>query len=83
MIEEIRGPDASRSDGAESAGYGGADSGSASLMALSCVIFPFLVTTTMRAAGAIDYADDEARRRYIDTLLTVLVGKSKEENQNG
>jgi AcrR family transcriptional regulator len=54
-----------------------------SLMALSCVVFPFLLSNILREAGAVDYSDDDARRRYIDTVLTRLVGEGKEENRNG
>lgn len=61
-------------------GSRGTDSASAALMVLSCVIFPFLVSNTLRDAGAIDYTDDDARRRYIDTTLARLVGGNREEN---
>jgi len=46
----------------------------AALMVLSCAIFPFLVSNTVREAGGIDYADDAARAQYIETMLTRLVG---------
>jgi AcrR family transcriptional regulator len=59
------------------------ESGSTALMALSCVIFPFLASSTLRDAGAADYTDDEARTRYIDTMLATLVGARREENHNG
>jgi AcrR family transcriptional regulator len=69
---------------AEAAGSGAAqDSTATALMVLSCVIFPFLVSNTMREAGAVDYVDDDARMRYIDMALARLVGADKEENQNG
>lgn len=47
------------------------------LMALSCVIFPFLVSGTVRDAGGVDFANDDARGRYIDTMLAVVAGAEK------
>jgi AcrR family transcriptional regulator len=62
VIAEARGPGAAQ------------DSGATALMVLSCVVFPFLVANTARDAGAVDYSDQDARRRYIDTTLALLVG---------
>ena len=84
IIEEIQGPPAK--------GSSAQDSTTTALMVLSCVIFPFLVSNTMWDAGAVDYTDDEARRRYVDATLARLVTKTtasagnentNEENQNG
>jgi TetR/AcrR family transcriptional regulator, regulator of cefoperazone and chloramphenicol sensitivity len=44
------------------------------LMVISCVMLPFLVPDTAREAGAVDYSDETARRRYIETALAMLVG---------
>jgi TetR/AcrR family transcriptional regulator, regulator of cefoperazone and chloramphenicol sensitivity len=71
VIAEIRGPDAVP------------DNATTTLRVLSCVIFPFLLSNTLREVGTVDYSDDEARRRYIDTTLAILVGTRKEENRNG
>jgi TetR/AcrR family transcriptional regulator, regulator of cefoperazone and chloramphenicol sensitivity len=71
VISEAQGPDAA------------GDNAGTALRVLSCVIFPFLLSNTLREAGAVDYSDDEARGRYIDTTLTLLVGAKKEENRNG
>jgi AcrR family transcriptional regulator len=69
---------------AEACGPGvAAGNSTTALRVLSCVIFPFLLSNTLREAGAVDYSDDEARRRYIDTTLAMLVGTRKEENRNG
>jgi hypothetical protein len=75
VIEEING---SRDENS-------ADSAVTALQVLSCVIFPFLVSNTLRDAGAIDYTDTDARRRYIDTTLARLVASpaAAKENQNG
>jgi AcrR family transcriptional regulator len=62
VIAEVRGPDAAPASAATA------------LMVISCVVFPFLVPNTAREAGAVDYADDAARRRYIETTLAMLVG---------
>lgn len=51
------------------------DSGAAALMVVSCVVFPFLVSRTIRDAGLVDYEDDEARARYIDAALAALAGR--------
>lgn len=59
------------------------DSATTALRVLSCVIFPFLLSNTLREAGVVHYSDDDARRRYIDTTLAILVGSRKEENRNG
>jgi AcrR family transcriptional regulator len=75
VIAEVRG---------SAAVHDNAPDGSATaLRVLSCVIFPFLLSNTLREAGTVDYSDDEARRRYIDTTLAALVGAKKEENRNG
>jgi TetR/AcrR family transcriptional regulator, regulator of cefoperazone and chloramphenicol sensitivity len=58
----------------------GPDSSITALRVLSCVIFPFLLSNTLREAGVIDYSDDEARRRYIEITLASLVSSKKEEN---
>jgi AcrR family transcriptional regulator len=50
------------------------DNAAAALMILSCVIFPYLLPHTMRDAGAVDYSDDQARRRYIDGALARIAG---------
>jgi AcrR family transcriptional regulator len=63
VIAEVRGPRAVE-----------ADNKSVALMVLSCAIFPFVVSNTVRAAGGIDYADDTARSLYIETVLAMLVG---------
>jgi AcrR family transcriptional regulator len=75
VIEEING---SRDENS-------ADSTVTALQVLSCVIFPFLVSNTLRDAGVMDYTDADARRRYIDTTLARLVSSQNtaEENQNG
>jgi AcrR family transcriptional regulator len=76
VIDEIPGPrDVDSAPRAKDA-----DSTTTALMVLSCVIFPFLISSTIRDAGAMDYTDDEARRRYIDTTLARLVGDRREEN---
>jgi AcrR family transcriptional regulator len=83
VIEEIRGlrdEDSAAPGRPGGSGASGTGSTTAALMVLSCVIFPFLVSNTLRDAGAIDYTDDEARRRYIDTTLARLVGDRREEN---
>jgi TetR/AcrR family transcriptional regulator, regulator of cefoperazone and chloramphenicol sensitivity len=49
------------------------DTAATALMVLSCVVFPFLVSNTARDAGAVDYSDEEARRRYIDRALARVV----------
>lgn len=59
------------------------DSTGAALMVLSSVIFPFLVSNTIRDAGAIDYANDDERKRYIDAALSVVAGAKRKENQHG
>ncbi len=76
VIVEAGGPGATRLPADQ-------NSAATALMVLSCVIFPFLVSNTVREAGAVDYTDDEARRRYIETTLTRLVSTKKEENRNG
>jgi AcrR family transcriptional regulator len=66
------------------------------LMIVSCVIFPFLVSGTVKASGAIDYENDDARRHFIDTALSRLATSApvgtgdstkdspkNRENQNG
>ena len=80
VIAEAQGPDPAR----QSAARDGPpiDNAATALMVLSCVIFPFLLSNTLREAGAVDYSDDAARRRYIDTTLAMLVGTKKEENRN-
>ena len=84
VIAEIQ-----RAAGARDGGGAGAqESGAAALMVISCVIFPFLVSRTIRDAGSVDYEDDEARGRYIDTALAMLAGcrvagSTDKENQNG
>jgi AcrR family transcriptional regulator len=75
IIEEIQKPDR--------AGRGSHDSAATALMVLSCVIFPFLVSSTIRDAGAVDYADDESRKHYIDETLARLVAVTNKEIQNG
>ncbi len=85
VIAEARGPGAAPGTAAEAR----QDSLTTALMVLSCVIFPFLVTNTMRQAGAVDYTDDEARTRYIEETLARLVGvpparsATTEEKGNG
>lgn len=76
VVSEARGGGAEK-DGAAP------DSVTTALRALSCVIFPFLLSNTLREAGAVDYSDDAARRRYIEATLAVLVGAKKEQNRNG
>jgi AcrR family transcriptional regulator len=71
VITEVRGRDAAPA------------SATVALMVLSCVIFPFLVSDTMREAGAVDYSDDAARKRYIETALAMLVGAKAEREQLG
>jgi AcrR family transcriptional regulator len=76
VIAEAQGPDAARESAAP-------DSTTTALRVLSCVIFPFLLSNTLREAGGVDYSDDAARRRYIDTTLATLVGTKEVENRNG
>ena len=75
VIEEIHGL-RDEDSAAPDRPAGGTDGTRTALMVLSCVIFPFLVSNTLRDAGAIDYTNDEARRRYIDTTLARLVGET-------
>jgi AcrR family transcriptional regulator len=58
------------------------DSATTALRVLSCVVFPFLLSNTLRAAGAVDYSDEAVRARYIEATLAGLVGTKKEENRN-
>ncbi len=58
---------------AEAGGAAGRNEGDVALMVLSCAILPFLVANTVKDAGGIDYADDAARARYIETMLNRLV----------
>jgi AcrR family transcriptional regulator len=53
------------------------------LRAIACVVFPFLLPDTLREAGAVDYADDDERRRYIEATLTGLLGSSTREKRHG
>ncbi len=62
LVDEIRGQPAGSTDGVAS-----------TLMILSCVVFPFLADRAVKASGALDYADDAARTRYIDRALAALV----------
>ena len=66
---------------AEARGQGAVeqDSAATALMVLGCVVFPFLVGNTARETGAVDYSNDDARRRFIDTTLTRLVGGDRKE----
>lgn len=59
----------------------GPDSTTTALRVLSCVIFPFLLSNTLREAGGVDYSDAAARGRYIDATLATLVGTAKVENR--
>jgi AcrR family transcriptional regulator len=81
VIVEAQGPNIARESGTQSTAD--PDSATTALRVLSCVIFPFLLSNTLREAGAVDYSDDEARKRYIDTTLARLVGTRQEENRNG
>jgi AcrR family transcriptional regulator len=76
VIAEAQGPGAAGDSDAS-------DRATTALRVLSCVIFPFLLSNTLREVGAVDYSDDAARGRYIDTTLAGLVGTKKEENRNG
>ncbi len=57
---------------AEAGGAGATQPGDAALMALSCVVFPFLVANTVKDASGLDYADDDARALYIECMLNRL-----------
>jgi TetR/AcrR family transcriptional regulator, regulator of cefoperazone and chloramphenicol sensitivity len=50
----------------------GVDSEPRALMLISAVILPFLVSGAIEGAGGVDYADDEARTRYIETAIRLL-----------
>ena len=63
------------------AGGSAEDASNAALMVLSSVIFPFLVTRSIRDAGAVSYEDGDARRRCIDNALAGLVGAENKEEQ--
>jgi hypothetical protein len=47
------------------------------VMIASGVIFPFLAASTVRQTEAVDYGDDAARDRYIESLLTLLTRKTE------
>ncbi len=66
IVDEVRGQPPGSSEGA-----------AAVLMILSCVVFPFLADRAVKASGALDYADDAARTRYIDMALATLAGSQR------
>ena len=47
------------------------------VMIASGVIFPFLAASTVRQTEAVDFGDEAARGRYIESLLTLLTRKSE------
>lgn len=76
VIAEVQAPHAARQSPAPG-------STATALRVLSCVIFPFFLSNILREAGAVDYSDEVARRRYIDATLAALVGTKKAKNGNG
>jgi AcrR family transcriptional regulator len=46
------------------------------LMVVSSVLFPFVVSQSLKQEGVIDYKDRNAREKYIATLITAALGYS-------
>jgi AcrR family transcriptional regulator len=88
-IQRTAGGQEGGGSGAQDGNRAGAyQTGVEALMVISCVIFPFLASRTIRDAGCVDYEDDDARGRYIDTALAMLAGcqtasANNKGNQNG